>query len=161
MDARDRAAKMGHDLTQAVAVPDVRRHDPLAAINRADKILEHRSRQPHHRPREPGTPRHTRKPPHDKDILAGNKRKPRRRTLHQQHHHRPVAPQHLRTIVATASEQPVDSDDPRRRRADHDMAARPAPLHRPTTELRAYFGRWPLLVARQVMRPQARWSVAR
>ena len=81
MDGGDRAVEMSRDLAQAVAVLDVRGHDPLAVIRRADEIGERRTRRPHHRPGELWVPRHTRKPLDDEDIVAGNKRVPRRRRV--------------------------------------------------------------------------------
>ena len=87
MNSRDRAAEMGRELAQAVAVPDARHHDPLAVINRGDKAIEPRSRRPHHRPRELGIPRHAREPLDDEDIVAGNMRMPRRRRLLERFDH--------------------------------------------------------------------------
>ena len=76
VDGRDRAAEVGGDLAEAVAVPDVRGHDPLAVVGRAHQVIKRRSRRPHHRPGELGIPRHTREALDDEDIVAENERMP-------------------------------------------------------------------------------------
>jgi hypothetical protein len=109
---------MGRDLTQAVAVADVRGRDPLAIVDRAGELGEFGSRRPHHRPCELGIPGYACKPLDDEDVVAGHKRMScRRRILYPLHHH-PVRTQRLLPLVAEAGEQLVDGDDSCRGHAD-------------------------------------------
>ena len=134
VDSRDRAAEMSSDLTQAVAMPDVRRRDPLTIVDRAHELRECRSRRPHDRPRELGIPRHTRKPLDNEDIVASNKWMTRRRRLLERLNHQPIPTQRLLPPVGEAGEQLVDRDDPCRGSTNSGVVARPAPLLRPATE---------------------------